>query len=73
MFLEETEWEELKYRVITNDVSDYITLLVRIAHIICNPPLDHDHGYFHTSNYVTSQIHPPLSHLTMNFPHTYLK
>jgi hypothetical protein len=27
------------YRVITNDVGDYITLLVRIAHIICNHPL----------------------------------
>jgi hypothetical protein len=25
--------------VITNDVSDYINLLVRIAHIICNHPL----------------------------------
>jgi hypothetical protein len=24
--------------VITNDVSDYINLLVRIAHIICNHP-----------------------------------
>jgi hypothetical protein len=28
-----------KYRVITNDVSDYINLLVRIAHIICNHPI----------------------------------
>jgi hypothetical protein len=28
----------LKYGVITNDVSDYINLLVRIAHIICNHP-----------------------------------
>jgi len=27
------------YGVITNDVSDYISLLVRIAHIICNHPL----------------------------------
>jgi hypothetical protein len=27
-----------KYMVITNDVSDYINLLVRIAHIICNHP-----------------------------------
>jgi hypothetical protein len=25
--------------VITNDVRDYINLLVRIAHIICNNPL----------------------------------
>jgi len=25
--------------VITNDVSDYINLLARIAHIICNQPL----------------------------------
>jgi hypothetical protein len=25
-----------KYGVITNDVSDYIDILVRIAHIICN-------------------------------------
>jgi len=25
--------------MITNDVSDYINLLVRIAHIICNRPL----------------------------------
>jgi len=25
----------VKYRMITNDVSDYINLLVRIAHIIC--------------------------------------
>jgi len=25
--------------VITNDVSDYINLLVRIAHIICNHPV----------------------------------
>jgi len=24
------------YGVITNDVSDYVNLLVRIAHIICN-------------------------------------
>jgi uncharacterized membrane protein YpjA len=28
--------------VITNDVSDYINLLVRIVHIICNHPL-HTH------------------------------
>jgi hypothetical protein len=27
------------YSVITNDVNDYINLLVRIAHIICNHPL----------------------------------
>jgi hypothetical protein len=27
------------YEVITNDVSDYLNLLVRIAHIICNHPL----------------------------------
>jgi hypothetical protein len=27
------------YMVITNDVSDYINLLVRIAHIICNHSL----------------------------------
>jgi hypothetical protein len=27
------------YGVITNDVSDYMNLLVRIAHIICNHPL----------------------------------
>jgi hypothetical protein len=26
------------YRVITNDMSDYINLLVRIAHSICNHP-----------------------------------
>jgi hypothetical protein len=26
-------------RVITNDVSDYINLLVGIAHIICNQPV----------------------------------
>jgi len=25
--------------VITNDVSDYISLLVRTAHIICNHPV----------------------------------
>jgi hypothetical protein len=30
--------KELKYRMITNDVSDYIYLFVRIAHIICNHP-----------------------------------
>jgi hypothetical protein len=29
----------VKYDVITDDVSDYINLLVRIAHIICNRPL----------------------------------
>jgi len=29
----------LLYRVITNDVSDYINLLVRFAHIICNHTL----------------------------------
>jgi hypothetical protein len=29
----------LVYGVITNDVSDYINLLVRIAHIICNHPI----------------------------------
>jgi len=27
------------YEVITNDVSDYVNILVRIAHIICNHPL----------------------------------
>jgi len=27
--------------MITNDVSDYINLLVRIAHIICNHPIFH--------------------------------
>jgi len=27
------------YRMITNGVSDYIDLLVRIAHIICNHPV----------------------------------
>jgi len=27
------------YGVITNDVSDYINLLVRITHIICNHPV----------------------------------
>jgi hypothetical protein len=26
------------HTVITNDVSDYINLLLRIAHIICNHP-----------------------------------
>jgi len=26
----------IKYRVITNCVSDYMSLLVRVAHIICN-------------------------------------
>jgi hypothetical protein len=31
--------EELKYGVITNDVNDYLNLLVRIAHTICNHPL----------------------------------
>jgi hypothetical protein len=29
----------VKYRMITNDVSDYINLLVRIAHIICKHSL----------------------------------
>jgi len=29
----------LRSSVIKNDVSDYINLLVRIAHIICNHPL----------------------------------
>jgi hypothetical protein len=29
----------VKYRVITNDVSNYINLLVRLAHIICNHPI----------------------------------
>jgi hypothetical protein len=24
------------YRVITNDVSDYVNFLIRIAHVICN-------------------------------------
>jgi hypothetical protein len=28
-----------EYRVITNDVIDYINLLVRIVHIICNHPI----------------------------------
>jgi len=31
--------ELVKCWVITNDVSDYINLLVRIAPIICNQPL----------------------------------
>jgi len=29
----------VNYGMITNDVSDYINLLVRIAHIICNHTL----------------------------------
>jgi len=29
-------WIKLVYGVITNDVSYYMNLLVRIAHIICN-------------------------------------
>jgi hypothetical protein len=32
-----------KIRVITNDVSGYVNLLVRIAHIICNHPLFQGH------------------------------
>jgi hypothetical protein len=32
--------------VITNDVSDYINLLVRIAHSICNHPYSHVYGSF---------------------------
>jgi hypothetical protein len=32
------DFERFKYRVIANDVSNYINMLVRIAHIIC----DHD-------------------------------
>jgi hypothetical protein len=32
--------EEGEYGVITNDESDYINLLVRIAHIICNHPYE---------------------------------
>jgi len=43
---------KLKYRVITNDVSDYINLLVRIAHIICNHSL-HEH--------VTKELTPTMS------------
>jgi hypothetical protein len=31
--------ENEQYVVITNDVSDYIDLFVRIAHSICNQPL----------------------------------
>jgi hypothetical protein len=31
--------KRVKYGVITNYVNDYINLLVRIAHIICNYPL----------------------------------
>jgi hypothetical protein len=30
---------KLRYRLITNDVSDYINVLVRIVHIICNHSL----------------------------------
>jgi hypothetical protein len=29
---------DIRYEVITKDVSDYINLLVIIAHIICNHP-----------------------------------
>jgi len=29
----------IMYGMITNDVSDYINLLVRLSHIICNHPL----------------------------------
>jgi len=32
--------------VITNDVSDYISLLIRIAHIICNQPFVNVCFYF---------------------------
>jgi hypothetical protein len=32
-------WTPEEYSMITNDVSDYINLLVRIAHIICNHPI----------------------------------
>jgi hypothetical protein len=28
--------------VVTDDASDYINLLVRIAHIICNHPIRHE-------------------------------
>jgi hypothetical protein len=28
-----------EYRMITNDVSDYVNVLVRIAYIICNHPI----------------------------------
>jgi hypothetical protein len=35
----------LLYRIITNDVSIYINLLVRITHIICNHTLQKLYGH----------------------------
>jgi hypothetical protein len=40
-----------KYGVIINDVSSYVNLLVRIAHIICNHPL-----YFICRNLVIKEM-----------------
>jgi hypothetical protein len=37
--IRDTQKKKKEYRVITNDVSDYINLLVSIAHIICNHTL----------------------------------
>jgi hypothetical protein len=53
----ETEYWVKLYGAITNDVSDYIHLLVRIAHIICN---HHIYIYIHSINItwtITQQPH----------------
>jgi len=41
------------YRMITNGVSDYIKLLVRITHIICN------HSVFHSYRAVQAKLQTP--------------
>jgi len=46
--------------VITNDVSDYINLLVRIAHIICN------HSLYITSTHSLNNIHVDFFTINLN-------
>jgi hypothetical protein len=58
-----------KYRMIINVVSDYVHLLVRIAHIICNHSVFLLHSVGHKLIQISDHfIVPPLklSHSLMN-------
>jgi hypothetical protein len=58
--------EHYIYRMITNDVSDYIHLLVRIAHIICNHTFLCDCAFFIYGRHKSTAT-KLLSHSFTNF------
>jgi hypothetical protein len=63
IFSSRFRWPVLKllntpsYRVITNDVSDYINLLVRIAHIICNHSFIYKYIYIYNRKSIEDIIY----------------